>query len=113
MLPNFPAEGNTDPVNQVTDLEELNEEMLMRAIAMSLEEEEEEEEVSEEELGSIKVQESGELLQKASKAPDTSFHMMQRKESTPACHLQMMMRRAIAISLEGGKCLSWIVPDLD
>ena len=67
MLPNFPAEGNTDPVNQVTDLEELNEEeMLMRAIAMSLEEEEEEEEeVSEEELGSIKVQESGELLQKA------------------------------------------------
>ena len=64
MLPNFPAEGNTDPVNQVTDLEELNEEMLMRAIAMSLEEEEEEE-VSEEELGSIKVQESGELLQKA------------------------------------------------
>ena len=66
MLPNFPAEGNTDPVNQVTDLEELNEEeMLMRAIAMSLEEEEEEEEVSEEEQGSIKVQESGELLQKA------------------------------------------------
>ena len=63
MLPNFPAEGKTDPVNQVTDLEELNEEeMLMRAIAMSLEEEEE---VSEEELGSIKVQESGELLQKA------------------------------------------------
>ena len=66
MLPNFPAEGKTDPVNQVTDLVELNEEeMLMRAIAMSLEEEEEEEEVSEEELGSIKVQESGELLQKA------------------------------------------------
>ena len=65
MLPNFPAEGKTDPVNQVTDLVELNEEeMLMRAIAMSLEEEEEEE-VSEEELGSIKVQESGELLQKA------------------------------------------------
>ena len=65
MLPNFPAEGNTDPVNQVTDLEELNEgEMLMRAIPMSLEEEEEKE-VSEEELGSIKVQESGELLQKA------------------------------------------------
>ena len=63
MLPNFPAEGNTDPVNQVTDLEELNEEeMLMRAIAMSLEEEEE---VSEQELGSKKVQESGELLQKA------------------------------------------------
>ena len=61
MLPNFPAEGNTDPANQVTDLEELNEEeMLVRAIAMSLEEE-----VSEQELGSIKVQESGELLQKA------------------------------------------------
>ena len=66
MLPNFPAEGKTDPVNQVTDLVELNEEeMLMRAIAMSLEEEEEEEEVSEQELGSKKVQESGELLQKA------------------------------------------------
>ena len=65
MLPNFPAEGKTDPVNQVTDLVELNEEeMLMRAIAMSLEEEEEEE-VSEQELGSKKVQESGELLQKA------------------------------------------------
>ena len=81
-----------DPVNQVTDLEELNEEeMLMRAIAMSLEEEKEE--VSEEELGSIKIQESGELLQKASKAPDTSFYMMQRKECRPACHLQMMMRK--------------------
>ena len=55
----------------MTDLEELNEEeMLMRAIAMSLEEEEEG--VSEEELGSIKVQESGELLKKASKVPDTT-----------------------------------------
>ena len=51
----FPADVNGDPVNQMTDLEELNEEeMLMRAIAMSLEEEKEE--VSEEELGSIKIQ---------------------------------------------------------
>ena len=42
-----------DPVNQVTDLEELNEEeMLMRAIAMSLEEEEEVKE--EEELEEVK-----------------------------------------------------------
>ena len=94
MLPNFPAEGKTDPVNQVTDLEELNEEeMLMRAIAMSLEEEEEEEEVSEEELDSIKIQSSGELSQKAYKAPDTIFHMMQRKESTLACHLLNMRRK--------------------
>ena len=90
-FPNFPAEGNKDPVIQVTVLEELNEEdMLMRAIAMSLEEEEE---VSEEELDSIKIQSSGELSQKAYKAPDTIFHMMQRKESTLACHLLNMRRK--------------------
>ena len=44
MLPclTFPAGGNTDPVNLVADLEDLEEEqMLMKAIAMSLEEEEE------------------------------------------------------------------------
>ena len=55
----------------MTDLEQLDEEeMLFRAIAMSLEEEKEkeekeekeEEEVTQEELSSIKIQGSGELL---------------------------------------------------
>ena len=58
----------------MTDLEEMDEEeMLMRAITMSLEEKEEREEeeregrdVTEEELESIKIQGSGELLQIAS-----------------------------------------------
>ena len=40
-------------MNQVTGLEELDEEMLVRAIAMSLEEKEGE--VAQEELGSIKI----------------------------------------------------------
>ena len=56
-------------MNQVTELEELDEEeMMIRAIAMSLEDEEKEEEekeereVTREELSSIKIQGSGELL---------------------------------------------------
>ena len=58
-FPNFPVESNKDPVNQVaTNMEELDEEeMLMRAIAMSLGEEE----ISEEEITSIKIQGPGEL----------------------------------------------------
>ena len=64
-------------MNQVADLEELDEEeMLVSAIAMSLEEEEKEGEVAQEELGFVKIQGSGELLQKAychSKATGDSF----------------------------------------
>ena len=53
------VEGNEDTVNQTTDLEDLGEEeMLMRAIAMSLEKEEP---VAKEELGSIDVEAPGEV----------------------------------------------------
>ena len=53
------VEGNEDTVNQTTDLEDLGEEeMLMRAIAMSLEKEGP---VAKEELGSINVQPQGEV----------------------------------------------------
>ena len=52
-FPKLSAECNKDLVNQVTGLEELDEEMLVRAIAMSLEEKEGE--VAQEELGSIKI----------------------------------------------------------
>ena len=55
-------------MNWVTDLGELDEdEMLLRAIAMSLEKEEGEEEeskVAEDELSFARLQESGELLKK-------------------------------------------------
>ena len=61
-----------DSVNWMTDLEELDEdEMLLRAIAMSLEEEEGEEEVEEEEEEERKVAEdelSFDTLQKPGKS---------------------------------------------
>jgi len=54
-------ECNKGLVNQVTSLEDLDEEeMLMRAIAMSLEEEQKEGEVAQEELGSINIKGSEE-----------------------------------------------------
>ena len=63
---NVPAEDNKDTVNQMTDLVELDEdEMLMRAIAMSLEEEEEMEEerkVDEEKLGFTRHHGPGEFI---------------------------------------------------
>ena len=71
-------------MNQVTSLEDLDEEeMLMRAIAMSLEEEQKEGEVAQEELGSINIKGSGELLQKAyfqSTATEDSYQTRHRKQ---------------------------------
>ena len=67
-FPAFPAECKKDPMKQVADLEELDEEeMLMRAIDLSLEEEEEEDKKEEKEgvvaqkgLDPIKIYGSGE-----------------------------------------------------
>ena len=62
-------------------------EMLMRAIAMSLEEEE----VVKEELGSINVQAPGEPLKKNNQA--ITFLLMQRERCLPASFLMRTMGR--------------------
>ena len=88
-------------LKRVTDVEELDEEeMLMRAIAMSLEEEEEEEkedrEVAEEELFCTK----GKLLREAILLQNTDITSFNFSDYSEVEDEEELLKKAIAMSME-------------